>query len=101
MQHNNEGYDIESSDPMEPGRLRFIEVKGKAVGKTTVTVSATQIRYCCNQPENWILAIAQVDGDTAHEPRYLYGPFRQPPNFASVGENFDRARLLKRAKPPY
>ena len=27
--HNNEGYDIESTDSHEPMRLRFIEVKGK------------------------------------------------------------------------
>ena len=100
MQHNNEGYDIESSAPAEPGRLRFIEVKGKAVGKTTVTVSATQIRYCCNQPDNWVLAIVQVDGDTAHEPRYLYGPFDQPPTFAEIGKNLDLKKLLKSAREP-
>ena len=70
MQHNNEGYDIESADPKEPGRLRFIEVKGKAVGKTTVTISATQIRHCCNQPDTGIRAIVQTDGDKAQEPRY-------------------------------
>ena len=100
MPHNNEGYDIESADPKEPGRLRFIEVKGKAVGKTTVTVSATQIRYCCNQPENWILAIVQIDGDSANGPRYLYGPFDQAPGFAEVGRNLSLDSLMAESEPP-
>ncbi len=100
MDHNNEGYDIETTDPKEPGRLRFIEVKGKAVGRSTVTISATQIRYCCNQPDNWILALVQVDGDKAQEPRYLYGPFNQAPGFAEVGRNFSLAELLGKAQRP-
>jgi len=100
MAHNNEGYDIESSDPAEPGRLRFIEVKGKTVGKTTVTVSATQIRYCCNQPNNWILAVVQVDGESASAPRYLYGPFDQAPGFAEVSRNLKLSELLDKASGP-
>jgi len=100
MPHHNEGYDIESLDPNEPGRVRFIEVKGKAAGKSTVTVSASQIRTCCNQPDNWILAIVQIDNDCAGEPRYLYSPFKSPPNFASVGENFNLASLLAQGGPP-
>lgn len=100
MHHNNEGYDVESADPREPGRLRFIEVKGKAVGKTTVTVSATQIRYCCNKPENWVLALVTVDGQGASSPRYLYGPFQEPPTFAEIGRNFRLAELLARSEPP-
>ncbi len=100
MAHNNEGYDIESADPAEPGRLRFIEVKGKAVGKNTVTVSATQIRYCCNQPDNWILAVVQIDGEKTSPPRYLYGPFDQAPGFAEVGRNFRLSELLDKAGSP-
>lgn len=100
MDHHNAGYDIESTNPAEPGRIRFIEVKGKAAGKTTVTVSATQIRTCCNQPDNWILAVVQIDGDSASEPRYLYGPFDQSPGFAEVGRNFDLQTLLDQSGPP-
>ncbi len=100
MAHHNEGYDIETTDPAEPGRLRFIEVKGKAVGKTTVTVSATQIRYCCNQPDSWILAIVQIDGDRALEPRYLYGPFDQAPGFAEVGRNLHLESVIAGSTVP-
>ncbi|MFO7902804.1 MAG: helicase-related protein, partial [Pirellulaceae bacterium] len=43
MPHQNPGYDIESRVPDEPGRLLFIEVKGKVKGRETVAASKTQI----------------------------------------------------------
>src|SRR5262245_64097046 len=68
MLHDNPGYDIESKDPTT-NRLRFIEVKGKAAGSITVTVSKTQILTALNKPDDFILAIVEVDSDTAREPR--------------------------------
>jgi superfamily II DNA or RNA helicase len=100
MDHNNPGYDIESSDPRTPGRLRFIEVKGKAVGRDTVTISATQIRCSLNQPDNWILAIVPIDGDRALQPRYVRQPFSSPPDFAEVGRNLDLDQLFRRSEAP-
>lgn len=100
LDHRNPGYDIESSDPNEPGRLRFIEVKGKAAGKTTLTVSSTQIRTCCNQRDNWILAVVEVDGESASEPRYLYGPFDSAPGFLEVGRNLDLKKILEQGGAP-
>jgi len=100
MDHSNPGYDLESSDPGEPGRLRFIEVKGKAVGRDTVTVSATQIRCCLNQPDNWILAIVPVEGEVAHGPRYVRRPFTTPPDFAEVSKNLDLSQLFERSEDP-
>ena len=70
MPHENPGYDIESKDPRD-NRLLFIEVKGKAAGSTTLTVSKTQILTAFNKPDEFILAIVEVDGDTASEPRYV------------------------------
>jgi Protein NO VEIN, C-terminal len=100
MPHNNEGYDIEVRDSEPSGRLRFIEVKGKAVGKPTLTISASQIRCCCNMRDQWTLAIVLVDGDNTIGPKYLKGPFDQAPAFAEVGRNFDVNSLLADAKDP-
>jgi superfamily II DNA or RNA helicase len=100
MDHSNPGYDIETTDPREPGRVRFLEVKGKAIGRDTVTVSATQIRCCLNQPDNWILAIVPVEGDKAHTPRYVRRPFTTPPDFAEVSKNLDLAALIARSEKP-
>jgi superfamily II DNA or RNA helicase len=100
MGHNHPGYDIESEDPLESGRLRFLEVKGKAVGRETVTVSATQVRCCLNQPDSWILAIVHIDGSTVHPPKYVRRPFTTAPDFAEVSKNLNLTQLLERAEDP-
>jgi SNF2 family DNA or RNA helicase len=99
MPHDHPGYDIESKDPTND-RLYFIEVKGKAVGATTVTVSKTQILTALNKPDEWILAIVLVDGDVAAEPRYIRRPFRREPDFNAVSVNYDLNELLARAEEP-
>jgi superfamily II DNA or RNA helicase len=71
---DNLGYDIESLDP-RTGRLRFIEVKGRRVGADTVTVTRNEILTGVNSPEQYILAIVEVDDGTALAPRYVRKPF--------------------------
>jgi hypothetical protein len=101
MPHDNPGYDIESKDPAG-NRLRFIEVKGKAVGvgSTTVTISKTQIHTAFNKPDDFILAIVMVDGETAHEPLYIRRPFQKEPDFGVTSVNYDLEELLNRAEKP-
>jgi hypothetical protein len=99
MPHDNPGYDIESKDPAN-NRLRFIEVKGKAVGSTTVTISKTQIHTAFNKPDDFILAIVMVDGETAHEPRYIRRPFQKEPDFGVTSVNYELEELLNRAERP-
>ena len=99
MPHENPGYDIESKDPRD-NRLLFIEVKGKAVGSTTLTASKTQILTALNKPDSFILAIVQVDGDTASEPRYVRQPFEKEPDFAATSVNYELSELLARSEPP-
>ena len=80
MPHNHPGYDIESHilspDLIPTGELVFIEVKGKTVGVSEVTVSATQIRQSLNTPEKFVLAIVPIEGDKALKPRYVRRPYR-------------------------
>ena len=52
------GYDLESSIP-GTGRLRFIEVKGRAAGAKTVTVTKNEILTALNKPDEFILAIVE------------------------------------------
>ena len=59
----NRGYDIESRDP-KTGKLRFIEVKGRVEGAATVCVTKNEILTALNKPEDFILAIVEVDGDS-------------------------------------
>ncbi len=99
MHHQNPGYDIESKDP-NTNQLLFIEVKGKSPDATTVTVSKTQIFTAFNKPDNFILAIVEVDSETAKEPRYIRKPFKKEPDFGVTSVNYNLSKLLARAEPP-
>ena len=93
------GYDIESRVP-DTGRLRFIEVKGRASGAATITVTKNEILYSLNKPDDFILAIVEfLDGDS-HRVRYLRHPFQREPDFGVTSVNYDFAKLLERAEAP-
>ena len=93
------GYDIESRVP-DTGRLRFIEVKGRATGAATITVTRNEILYSLNKPEDFILAIVEfLDGDR-HRIHYVRTPFQREPDFAVTSVNYDFAELIAQAEPP-
>jgi len=92
------GYDIESLDP-ESGRLRFIEVKGRAPKAPTITITKNEILTGLNKPDEFILAIVEVDGDHT-QPWYIRHPFQREPDFAVSSVNYDLAELLARAEEP-
>jgi hypothetical protein len=93
------GYDIESAIPGE-GRLRFIEVKGRVAGARTVTATKNEILTGLNKPDDFILAIVEVDGDSVRPPRYIRRPFQREPDFAATSVNYDLEELLARADEP-
>jgi hypothetical protein len=43
--------------------LRFIEVKGRAKGSKTVTVTKNEILTALNKQDDFILALVELDGD--------------------------------------
>ena len=93
------GYDIESA-VTGTGKLRFIEVKGRASGAPTITVTRNEILYSLNKPEDFILAIVEfLDGDS-HRVHYIRQPFQREPDFGVTSVNYDFAELLSRAEVP-
>jgi hypothetical protein len=92
------GYDVESKIP-GTGKLRFIEVKGRAKGGDTVTITKNEILTAFNKPEDFILAIVEVDGEEAVA-RYLRQPFQREPDFGVTSVNYDWDKLWVRAKEP-
>ena len=80
------------------GDIRFIEVKGRAKGASTVTVTKNEILAARNQPKRFFLAIVLIDGDTVQGPYYLRNPFDQEPGFAVTSINFELKALLDRAE---
>jgi hypothetical protein len=85
VSRDNLGYDVLSK---ASGGLRFVEVKGRAKGATTITVTRNEIQTCLNEPEKYWLAVVNVDGDVAGDPVYLAGPFRDQVPFAATSINF-------------
>ena len=94
----NRGYDIESAIP-GTGLLRFIEVKGRVHGATTVTISKNEILTGLNKPDDFILAVVEIDGENS-VPRYVRRPFQREPDFGVTSVNYNMHKLLERAEEP-
>ena len=98
------GYDVESEIPKElrkdNGCLRFIEVKGRVKGATTVTVSKNEILTGLNKPDEFILAIVEVDTQNTRTV-YLKKPFKNAPDFTATSVNYDIMDLIHNAEIVY
>lgn len=91
------GYDIESFVPEalrgEDGNvLRFVEVKGRRAGADTVTVSRNEILCALTNPDQFVLAIVEVDSNNT-KTVYLKRPFKNAPDYATASVNFDIEEL--------
>jgi hypothetical protein len=102
---NKCGYDVESLIPVDlrgnagssTAPLRFIEVKGRAKGADTVTVTKNEILSAFNKPDEYILAIVEVDGGQT-KTVYLKKPFRIHPDFAATSVNYNIDELTRNAE---
>ncbi|NLO43679.1 MAG: DUF3883 domain-containing protein, partial [Candidatus Cloacimonetes bacterium] len=96
----NCGWDITSIPPAIDGKIpetRHIEVKGRAKGQSTITVTRNEILYGLNQADKFILAVVIVDGENHEGPYYIRKPFTQEPDWAVTSINLDIHSLLKSA----
>ena len=94
------GYDIVSFCPNSRS-LRFIEVKGRIDGADTVMVTRQEIITSLHEPDKFILAVVQIDGGFASEPRYVPGSLADhEPAFEHTAIQFNLKSLLQRAGRP-
>lgn len=94
------GWDLTALEPGPDGKSSsslHIEVKGRAKGQSTITVTRNEILYGLNQAEKFVLAIVIVDGEEYEGPFYVRNPFSQEPDWAVSSINMDLSSLLKRA----
>jgi len=94
------GWDLTSVPPQVGDRLlepRHIEVKGRAKGQSTITVTRNEILYALNQRDKFVLAIVIVDGESTDGPFYVLEPFDIEPDWAVASVNLDLSQLLARA----
>lgn len=98
------GWDLTARPPANPdGSIlpdRHIEVKGRAKGQSTITVSRNEIIYGLNQAEKFWLAIAIVEGDSVEGPYYVQKPFTSEPDFSVASINYNLEELLSNAVDP-
>ena len=98
------GWDVTARPPANPdGSIksdRHIEVKGRAKGQSTITVSRNEIIYALNQSDKFLLAIVIVDGDNHEGPHYIRNPFNSEPDFGVASINYDLSDLLSKAVTP-
>jgi len=98
------GWDITSRPPSHEDESidedRHIEVKGRAKGQSTITVSRNEQIYGLNQKEKFILAIVIVDGEEFEGPFYVKEPFTSEPDFGVASINYELKDLLSRAQTP-
>ena len=90
------GYDIESVSPNE-NFVRFIEVKGRNADATNLTFTKNEVITALNAPENFILAIVQIDGNNA-KVTYLKKPFRSPPDFGVESLNYKISLIFQQSE---
>ncbi|MFV8420397.1 helicase-related protein [Vibrio parahaemolyticus] len=98
------GWDVTSRPPVNvDGSIRpdrHIEVKGRAKGQSTITVSRNEIIYGLNQADKFMLAIVIVDGEEFEGPYYVRTPFTVEPDFGVASINYDLSDLLSKAVAP-
>lgn len=98
------GWDVTSRPPANAdGSIRpdrHIEVKGRAKGQSTITVSRNEIIYGLNQADKFMLAIVIVDGEDFEGPYYVKTPFTVEPDFGVASINYDLSDLLTKAVAP-
>ena len=93
------GYDIQTLDDLRSLTLdRHIEVKGRAKGQSTITITRNEILYGLNQSDKFILAVVVVDGEKHEGPFYIRNPFTQEPEWGVSSQNWDLDQLLARAE---
>lgn len=96
------GYDVESRVPSalfneEEKCLRLIEVKGRAAGSETVTVSKNEIMTALNSQDNFILAVVEVDGAKTRT-TYMKRPFSSTPDMATTSVNYNLKHLYENSE---
>ena len=72
---------------------------GRVAGALTVTVTRNEILTALNKPDDFILAIGQVD-DGRQKLVYIRQPFQQEPDFAVESINYNLHELLMRGEAP-
>jgi hypothetical protein len=93
---------INPRGPRAPGtgRLRFIEVQGRAAGSATVTITKNEILTALNEPDDFLLALVIVDDTMLPDILYIRSPSGREPDSGVTSVNDDLDGLPSKAEKP-
>lgn len=80
-------------------KLRFIEVKARAAGTIAVRVTRNEILTALNRPDEFILAVALIDGDQ-RQLRCIRRTFQHEPDVAVESVSHKLDEILARGEAP-
>jgi hypothetical protein len=94
------GWDLTSYPSDKDGKLveaRHIEVKARAQGAPTITITRNEMLYALNQADKFVLAIVLVgENDTIDGPHFVQNPFDSEPGWGVASINFELKALLEK-----
>ena len=97
----NCGWDITSRPPARNDKIgenRHIEVKARAQGQKTITVTKNEVLTALNQKDKFILAVVIIDGEKCEGVYYIRNPFERELSDIETSTNLKISDLLKVAE---
>lgn len=93
------GWDLTAYPPAAAGgrqpEPRHIEVKGRAKGASTITVTRNEMLYAFNQDNKFYLAIVLIgEAGEVDGPHYIRNPFDREPAWGVASINYNLDDLL-------
>jgi hypothetical protein len=76
-----------------------VSAHGRVKGAKTVTVTKNEILTALNKPDDFILAVVELEREVASA-RYLRRPFQREPDFNVTSVNYNLDALLAEATEP-
>jgi len=83
----------------DSNKFRFIEAKGRIKGAETVTISKNEVLTVLYKPDEFILALVEIDEDKA-DVSSLQHPFQKEPDFHVTRVNYNFAKLWEKGSKP-
>ncbi len=77
-----------------------IEVRGRRAGADAVTVTRDEILTAINSPEQYILAIVEVEDGQSQSVQYVRKPFIRDPDFGVTSVNYDLKKMWELGGKP-
>ena len=77
-----------------------IEVRGRRAGADTVTVTRNEVLTAINSPDQYILALVEVEDGQSQSVQYVRKPFKLDPDFGVTSVHYDLKKMWELGGKP-